>query len=63
MPTSIVTKKELTKAARDVREVVQEARRRLFELETLQYIHEIEEGKFSTYDSMSKFWVGKKRKR
>ncbi len=51
-----VTKKEMEQAAKDVRDIVNAARRRLFELETLHYIREMQEGKVSTYDSVDEFF-------
>ena len=63
MANITVTNKELEEVARDVREVVKEARRRLFELETLHYIREIEDGEIVVYESMESFWKEKKRKR
>ncbi len=63
MAYTTVTKKDLQEAAKDVHEVVKEARRRLFELETLHAIREIENGKITVYESMDDFWKRKKRKK
>jgi len=58
-----ITAKDLKRATKDVNDIVKAARRRLFELETLQYIREIQDGRFSAYDSMADFWKEKKRRR
>ena len=58
-----ITIKDLKRATKDVNDIVKAARRRLFELETLQYIREIQDGDFSAYDSMNSFWSGRKRKK
>lgn len=62
MATTTVTKKQLATVAKDVREIVRSARQRLFELETLQYLREIQDGHSVEYDSMADFWARRKAK-